>query len=172
MDFFHDVDALGRVTAYAYDAASRLTSLTDPVGNAASWTYDDAGRVLTETDPLGKVTTHAHDLVGNPAQTTDRMGRVARYAYDDDRLPAGGGAAVDSIAYDYDVRGRLTRIVQSGTGVADKRVDLARDGDGRRTTKIQGGSSSPARSIRLDPRAAATSGRSGSARGGGRPSRP
>ena len=207
MGFFHDVDALGRVTAYAYDAASRLTSLTDPVGNVTSWTHDDAGRVATETDPLGKVTTHAHDLVGNLTQTTDRMGRVARYSYDDDDrlaaatwLPAGGGAAVDSVAYDYDdagrlvrvrdgaseyaydydaadrlisvddqgttglpqvtltydydgagdrtgladseggltaydydVRGRLTRIVQSGAGVADKRVDFAYDGDGRVT---------------------------------------
>jgi len=107
----------GGTTSYAYDAASRLTSLTDPVGNVTSWTHDDAGRVATETDPLGKTTTYAYDLVGNPAQTTDRMGRVVQYSYDDDDrlaaatwLPAGGGAAVDSIAYDYDDAGRLVRV--------------------------------------------------------------
>jgi len=35
--------------------------------------------------------------------------------------------------YTYDVRNQLTRITQSGTGVAAKRVDFAYDGDGRLT---------------------------------------
>jgi len=44
----------GGTTTHAYDLASRLTSLTDPVGNVTSWTRDAVGRATTEVDPRAR----------------------------------------------------------------------------------------------------------------------
>ena len=103
----------GMFAAYAYDAAHRLTDVTDNAGNTIHYTLDEAGnRVLEETrdvggalkrrlsriyDQLGRMATLAdadanptdmdYDDNGNLDTTTDALGRVVDQDYDPpDRL--------------------------------------------------------------------------------------
>ncbi|MCC7084413.1 MAG: RHS repeat protein, partial [Pirellulales bacterium] len=73
---------VGGVTTYTYDAASQLTSLTDPVGNTTSWVYDGLGRTLEENNELNGTRYYQYDAVGNVTRTIDRDGRITRYQYD------------------------------------------------------------------------------------------
>ena len=97
---------------YSYDAASQLTSVTDP-DSAYSYTYDAAGRLLS-TDNSGTAGTpdvllnYGYDAVNNRTSVADVI--------------TGQQAGLETFAYD-DLN-RVTRIEQSGVGVADKRVEL------------------------------------------------
>jgi RHS repeat-associated protein len=70
--------------AYAYDAGSRLTSLTASAGGFAStenFTYDAANRFLTVTDPLARVYAFTHDATGKRATLTHPNGVQTTYGY-------------------------------------------------------------------------------------------
>ena len=102
---------LGHVTQYtAYDAAGRLTSMTDPNGVVTAMTYDVRGR-LTSRTTAGEVTTYTYDAAG---QLTDVD------------LPDGA-----SLAYVYDAAHRLTEI-HDGLG---NKIVYTLDGMGNRTSE-------------------------------------
>jgi len=74
-------------TVFAYDVLGQLTSLRDASYNETSWTYDGLGRVTLETNELDKTRTFAYDAVNNLIRKTDRNARTTRYTYDNlDRL--------------------------------------------------------------------------------------
>ena len=82
-------DAGGGVTKATYDAAQRLTSVTDPAtashpdGNTTTWTYNDQNRVTSQTTALGTSSfAYASPSCGNLTQYTDADGRVTTYQYD------------------------------------------------------------------------------------------
>ena len=66
----------GGVTSYAYDAASNLTSLTDPGGNTTTYGYDNLDRVVSDTNALGGVRAYAYDPLDQLTSQTDRNGRI------------------------------------------------------------------------------------------------
>ena len=152
----------GGTTTYAYDDASNLLSVTDPVGNVTKYTYDAENRRATMTLPTSGVTTYTYDLADNLIQTVDPLGRIIQYGYDADNrettekwLPVGGGAAFytmtvaydaagrvssiqdnySSYTYGYDNADRLTSVANSGTpGSPQVTLAYAYDKDGNRTS--------------------------------------
>lgn len=103
-------------TAYGYDPADRLTSVTDPVGGTTTYAYDDLGNLLSQTSPDTGTTTFTHDAAGNVLTKTDAKGQTFTYSYDAlhrlTRQDAPG--TVDDIDYAYDTcpggHGRLCRV--------------------------------------------------------------
>jgi YD repeat-containing protein len=76
-------DALGRITGFVYDTATRTTTMTDPLG-VATKLYYDAGGMLTgvQIPATGQLLSFAYDLQGNVSSVTDAKGNVVTYGYD------------------------------------------------------------------------------------------
>jgi RHS repeat-associated protein len=101
-------DALGRRTAYGYDALGNVTSvtrlagtpgvvtttltyqpafsqvasITDPLGHTTTFGYDAQGNLTIVTDPLGHSTTVTHDPAGQPLSVRDPLGNTTRFEYE------------------------------------------------------------------------------------------
>ncbi|HTQ03576.1 MAG TPA: PKD domain-containing protein, partial [Polyangiaceae bacterium] len=75
-------DALGNVTALAYDTHGNLTEITDALNHSGSFEYDANGLVTAVVDVDGNRTTLAYDAVGNLTSVTDAAGNVTRMNYD------------------------------------------------------------------------------------------
>jgi RHS repeat-associated protein len=95
----------------SYDAAGRLTSISDP-SSSFQYGYDAVGRV-TSIDNAGTpgtphvVQTQGYDAVGNRTSVAATVNGVADYTNN----------------YQFDALNRETQVMQSGTGVSNKRVD-------------------------------------------------
>jgi RHS repeat-associated protein len=100
-------DALGRTTAYTYDAIGNLTQVTllsgtssavtttysyepmfnqlasiaDPLGHTTSYSYDQTGNLTSITDPLGHPTTFTYDGQGQVLTTADASSDTTSFAY-------------------------------------------------------------------------------------------
>ena len=107
-------NALGHVTNYdSYDAAGRLTQMTDPNGLVTTYSYDLRGRPLTitETPTSGsaRITTMTYDDAGQLKTYTLPNGVALTYTYT-------AAHYVDSVTdnlgneieYNYDAMGNLT----------------------------------------------------------------
>ncbi|MHB0961459.1 MAG: RHS repeat-associated core domain-containing protein [Pirellulaceae bacterium] len=103
----------GNVIDYAYDKVANLTSVIDAFSSLA-FTYDQRDRVRT-VDNAGTpgaphvVLAYDYDDAGNVLSVIDTI----------------NGSAGATTSYAYDALNRMTRINQTGSGLADKRVDLA-----------------------------------------------
>jgi RHS repeat-associated protein len=104
-----------RTISFGYDAASQLTSASDP-DSTYTYTYDLAGRLET-VDNTGTpgvpavVLTYGYDEVNNLTSVTDIL----------------NGTPAGTETFSYDDLNRVTQITQSGNGVADKRVNMTYD---------------------------------------------
>ena len=113
-------------TKYAYDAAGRLTGVTDPLGHTKSDGYDATGDLTSATDPLGHVTRYSYDAAGQLTARTDGAGTVTSFGYDaaghlTGVIPASPQPAV---SYGYDAAGRMTTM-HDGTGASTWTYDSA-----------------------------------------------
>jgi RHS repeat-associated protein len=70
------------VTSYGYDTADDLTSVTDPNGNVTTYNYDDFGRLLQQNSAVTGSTTYSYDAAGNLTSTTDANGATTSRTYD------------------------------------------------------------------------------------------
>jgi RHS repeat-associated protein len=148
-------DPFGAVTTYQYDPSGYLLSETDRNGRRIDYQYDVAHHVTTETwnTTPPRVTTYSYDadgeLIGasSPDYSTtlayDQLGRlitsdnqgtpgathvILNYSYDaDDHVTNVGDSLGGSTQYTYDPLTRLSQIVQTGSGVSTKRLDLLYD---------------------------------------------
>jgi len=80
-------DALGRKTAYSYDAMGNVTSVTGLAGTpqtvTTSYTYEPLFNQLTGiTDPLNHTTTYSYDAQGNLAGSSDALGNTMTFTSD------------------------------------------------------------------------------------------
>ncbi len=75
-------DRTAGVTRFGYDTAGNLASLTDPVENTTQWVYDEQDRVTEQVDPLGNSQYYAYNDAGDLVRYTDRNGEVCVYQYD------------------------------------------------------------------------------------------
>ncbi|CAN5330341.1 hypothetical protein BH11ACT5_BH11ACT5_14070 [soil metagenome] len=69
-------------TEYGYDAAGRLTTLSDAEDNIWSYSYDWGGRQVTAGDPDGGLTTKTYDALDRVATQTNANGQVLAYTFD------------------------------------------------------------------------------------------
>ncbi|AQZ68967.1 Rhs family protein [[Actinomadura] parvosata subsp. kistnae] len=76
----HVIDPEGRLSTAGFDKMGRRTSLTampytppggTPVTPKIGFAYDAAGRLTKVTDPRGQITTTEYDALGNPVRVTD-----------------------------------------------------------------------------------------------------
>lgn len=61
------------VWTYAYDAASQLVLVVDPILRDTTYVYDGLGRTTSVTDELNQTTRYAYDAVSNLFSVTDAL---------------------------------------------------------------------------------------------------
>jgi RHS repeat-associated protein len=130
-------DALGKVTNYSYDAASRLTTVTDPDGHATTYDYDAVGNLVARTDASGHITSYEYDLAKHLVSSSDPLGNDWVLTHD------GNGNVVtyedprgQTRNYVYDALNRLTSINYGPAGTPD--VAMAYDASGNLTELADG----------------------------------
>ncbi len=131
------VEQGSRVWRYAYDAAGRLESATDPLRSTERFTYDAADRVTQQLLPGGSAIGYGYDANGNLASVTP-PGRAAHlYSINAADLTtayvapdAGSGASATELAYDLDRRLTLLRRADGST------AEIRYDARGRRDTLV------------------------------------
>ncbi|SFR26774.1 intein C-terminal splicing region/intein N-terminal splicing region/RHS repeat-associated core domain-containing protein [Lentzea waywayandensis] len=107
-------------TRYAYSAAGKLTSSTDPAGNTWRWEYDLRGREVRTEDVDRGVTTMTYDELNRIKTSTDALQNTLTYDYD----PLGRATTVKSGAtllkeYKYDTAGYGVGLPASSTRYVD-----------------------------------------------------
>jgi RHS repeat-associated protein len=130
----------GAFTTYTYDAAHRLTDITDNAGNTLHYTLDNAGnrkredtkdssavlkrtlsrvynqlsQLQTQADAYGNATTLSYDASGNSTGTTDALSRATGNAYDPlNRLSLtlqDVGGIAAQTQFAYDAQDNLTQV--------------------------------------------------------------
>jgi RHS repeat-associated protein len=128
----------GRFVSYQYDAAHRLTEVTDADGNRVAYTLDGAGNPIGEAvydslDTLVLSRTRAYDgfgrleeVIGSSGQTVsytydgdgnvltaiDPMGRLTSFGYDElDRLTATTDPLLQVTQFSYDADDNLLSVI-------------------------------------------------------------
>jgi RHS repeat-associated protein len=134
------IDPLGRISTFEYDAQLRLNKMIDPLGRIQETTYDLLNRAIEVKNPLGHVvqfdynlngalirhrdqrnnqTSYAPDSMGRGALRTDALNQTEEWRYD---IPLGGGrptrhtdrkAQVTGVAYDH-----ANRVASLGFGAS------------------------------------------------------
>lgn len=110
-----DPAGLAVVTSWRYDAAGRVTSVTDPAGEVTRWERDRLGRTRQLTLADGSAWLFEFDRAGRLAQTQSPSGSRTALAYAPGLVKAVGftctaGAGADAVAphtFSYDGLGRL-----------------------------------------------------------------
>jgi len=126
-------DARGKKTAYAYDAAGNLASVTTPLGNVTTMTYDTAGRLLTRRDPRGNAvippagyrTEFAYDDGDAVTLVRDALGNETTSTYEDNGLLSTvtrmEGVTARTTTYEYDPANRLWKTTDP-RGLVEERL--------------------------------------------------
>lgn len=143
-------DARGFSTISQFDPYGNHTAVIDAAGNTTRWTYDALNRLRAEQQftsagaLVGGTVGYAYDANGNLTHKTDRRNNTTLFQYNAlNRLEleewrVGGtfaGTPVHSIAYTYEVDGRLTRVEDSGNGLGEETLyELNYDSAGRLNT--------------------------------------
>lgn len=100
--------AYQNTVSYSFDAANRITSVTDSIGGTITRSYDGLNHILSESTPLGSIA----------------------YTYDaDERRKSMTVSGQPQFNYTFDKRGQLLSINQGSTSVA-----FSYDSDGRRNS--------------------------------------
>lgn len=77
------IDAAGKKTSYAYNAAGQLTSIADPLDETTSYIYAENGNLTSVTNANNQtVAGYTYDAFNRIASFTDSEGWTASYAYD------------------------------------------------------------------------------------------
>ena len=121
-------------TTYAYDADSRLTTLTAPGSQTYGFGYDAAGRLSSETRPDGVADTLAYDAAGDLTGRTSRLGATvvaqANYTYDAGGLRASLTDLGGTHSYTYDAAGELLSATHpASSGLAAESYTYNASGD-------------------------------------------
>ena len=114
----------GAFTAYTYDAAHRLTDITDNAGNTIHYTLDNAGNRIAEdtkdaSGTLKRTLSRVYNQLGQLATQTDAGANPTDFGYD-----ANGNATSVTDALqrttqsEYDPLNRLKRTLQDVGGIA------------------------------------------------------
>jgi len=111
-------DANGAVTAYTYDYASRIKTVTTGSGVTA-YAYDANGNIASVTMPEGNRIEYAYDSANRLISITDGLGNYMAYAYDDagnktrEEICDPQGVVKKYLDFEYDHFNRLNKIKNS-----------------------------------------------------------
>jgi RHS repeat-associated protein len=115
----------------AYDAVSRIASVTDPAGSTVHFTYDAADRPTGATYPDGTNSKRAYTLL-DLTSVTDRLSQKTQYTYDADReLIAIKDPDSNTINQGYNLAGKLSSIADANGHT----TTFTLDDEGRVTAK-------------------------------------
>jgi RHS repeat-associated protein len=113
-------------TAYGYNLAGDLETVTDPAGNVITYSYDNAGRRTAQDDPDAGGWAYTYDDVGNQLTVTDALAHTITTDYDPLNRPVVRREGTTNLAsWDYDAPGELglpdrsTRHTTGGDWVTD-----------------------------------------------------
>lgn len=96
---------------FRYDANGNPTTTTDPAGKTTTSAYDAANRLSSVTDARNNTTTYGYDAAGNRTSVKNALGHTTISTYDDlNRLETERDARLKTTAYRYDAAGNRTRI--------------------------------------------------------------
>ena len=110
-----NVNTVAYVTAYGYDAAGRMNSITYPTGRQVNYTLDGLGRIAAITTTKNSVTQTVLNNAGyrpfGPI-TNFTFGNNQTYnrSYDLDGRTASYSQATQNIALNYDLASRITQL--------------------------------------------------------------
>lgn len=100
-------------TAYSYDSAGRMASMTYPSGRSIGYGYDGAGRIAAMTvDGQNLLAGIAWQPYGATKGWTQGNGRAVSKTYDRDARLQSQSLDIGSRSYGYDLKGRLTSIAE------------------------------------------------------------
>jgi RHS repeat-associated protein len=130
-------DALGNVSTRTYDSYGELASTQDAEGRTTSFSraYGTDGLLtVTQTDALGATTTSVFSPAGRPLSTTDARGvkTVSTYNAAGRLVSVRTGAATttdgkpalpEEVRFQYDARGRVSRITDAAGRPSDSSYD-------------------------------------------------
>lgn len=124
-------DQMSGTWTYTYDAHGNLLTAKDTLNNTTTLTYNAKGQLLTVTDPRNNTTTLTyHATNGDLIRHTDTLNNQSDMARDArGRLMSTTNALSQVTSYEYDLAGRLKKIIYPDTNFVLVTYDLA----GRRT---------------------------------------
>jgi RHS repeat-associated protein len=128
---------LGGTTAFTYDLADRLKSVTYPGGRSLAYTYDSLGRLTRLEDQDGRATNYTFDFASRLKSLTDAGGNlIVEYFYDTlSRLMRENHGNGTFTTYEYDDDGQLLHLVHHAPDESvSSRFDYVYDALGRRTS--------------------------------------
>ncbi|WP_332605347.1 RHS repeat-associated core domain-containing protein [Acinetobacter sp. ESBL14] len=136
------IDSLGRVTTYSYDANNHLTQEKRPDGSIIQSSYDAQGNIISVKDGKGNTTSYTYDGFGNLLTSQSPDTGLTKYSYDvDGNLIQLTRANNVITTYSYDALGRQTK-AQTGTQTQAWVYDNCTNGKGRLCGTSDGISSS------------------------------
>ncbi len=113
----------------AYDAAGRVSNVTDVDGNITQIHRDASGNLTTIAGPFGEQTTFTPDANGYLATATDPAGEKTQFTYDaNGLLQTKTDARNNQSKYTYDSFGRLTKDQDAAGGSKTLRPTLSSTG--------------------------------------------
>ena len=74
-------DASGNTQTFAYDDATRVTTMTDPLANVIQDTHTQNGELISQLDESGQTVALGYDGDGQRNSITDRLGGKQTYTY-------------------------------------------------------------------------------------------
>ena len=120
-----DGDSHTERTTYAYDLMDRRTNITFPDSSHYAYAYDAAGRTASRTDPRGQVTTYTNNWRGQSlTKTVDGTLKESFTYYPTGWMKAAWrdtateAAATNKSAFTCDTFGQVTSVTQTVDGVA------------------------------------------------------
>lgn len=123
-----EIDPLGGVTGYRYDAQGRTSAVIDLAARTTAWEYDAYGNLLVQTLPDGSTVRVQYDDDHRPVCVTAPVARQWRYEWDDrGNLVAQIKPSQAISRYAYDVCGQL--ISRTGPSGAVTQFEYDRDGN-------------------------------------------
>ncbi|MCP4215775.1 MAG: hypothetical protein GY765_14065, partial [bacterium] len=106
-------DAANKSAVFDRDDAGRLTSVRYNNARAQSYTYNGLDQVVTETHPETGCIEYHYDT-SNRIEYKKWGGRTTSYTYNASNQVRTESPGDETITYDYDTRGRLSRVGGSG----------------------------------------------------------
>ena len=133
-DYDDDPNGTRKMLQYTYDAAGRVSMMTDYEGFDTVYRYTDAGQVAAITAAGSKVWDYEYNLLGQPTKVTLPNGMTTNYSYDGanrmTKLEHKDGATVKlGFTYGLTAGGQITRITHQDSAY----WSYGNDGRGRLT---------------------------------------